>query len=132
MAYAFNKPGSVILGATFAENISYPNHFNIVEKAYNDINKVYSPIRINSIDSELADRHNDTCMDFSQSELDIIVQNILKHIKKTLGPEIEEKTEAIYLQSQVLMEQKSLIKSKKTLDEIIDLNLDIKINKYIH
>ena len=120
MAYAFNKPGSVILENTFAENISYPNHFNIVEKAYNDINKVYSPIRINSIDSELADRHNDTCMDFSQSELDIIVQNILKHIKKTLGPEIEEKTEALPTVPSLNGTKKS--KSKKTLDEIIDLN----------
>ena len=110
----------LFLRTLFAENISYPNHFNIVEKAYNDINKVYSPIRINSIDSELADRHNDTCMDFSQSELDIIVQNILKHIKKTLGPEIEEKTEALPTVPSLNGTKKS--KSKKTLDEIIDLN----------
>ena len=59
-------------------------------------------------------------MDFSQSELDIIVQNILKHIKKTLGPEIEEKTEALPTVPSLNGTKKS--KSKKTLDEIIDLN----------
>jgi hypothetical protein len=120
MAYAFNKPGSVILGATFAENISYPKHFNIVEKSSNDIHKVYSPIRINSRDTELADRKNDTCMDFTQSELDLIVQNILKHIKKTLGPDVEEKKEALPIVPSLNGAKKS--KSKKTLDEIIDLN----------
>ena len=120
MAYAFNKPGSVILGATFAENISYPKHFNIVEKAYNDVHKVYSPIRIDGRDTELADRKNDTCMDFTQSELDLIVQNILKHIKKTLGPDAGEKTEALPIVPSLNGVKKS--KSKKTLDEIIDLN----------
>ena len=117
MAYAFNKPGSVILGSTFAENISYPNHFNIVEKPNNDIEKVYSPIRINGRDTEFADRLNDKCMDFTQDELDDIVRNILKDIKRVLGP---EKTEDLPVVPSLNGTKKT--KSKKTLDEIIDLN----------
>lgn len=83
MAYAFNKPGSVILGSTFAENISYPNHFNIIEKK--GIKKKYSPIRIHGLDGELIDRYNDTCMDFTRQELDEITNKILGDIKKKIG-----------------------------------------------
>ena len=32
MAYSFDKPGTVVVGSTFPENISYPKHFNIIEK----------------------------------------------------------------------------------------------------
>lgn len=78
MAYAYNKPGSVILGSTFAENISYPKHFNIVEKP--NQTKEYAPIRIDSLDGPLADRKNDTCMDFTEQELKDITKNILKDI----------------------------------------------------
>ena len=80
MAYAFDKPGSVILGSTFAENISYPN---IVEKK--GIEKKYSPIRIHGLDGELIDRYNDSCMDFNQRELEEIANNILHHIKQKIG-----------------------------------------------
>ena len=83
MAYAFNKPGSVILGSTFAENISYPKYFNIVEKK--GIKKKYSPIRIHGLDGELIDRYNDSCMDFNQRELEEIANNILHHIKQKIG-----------------------------------------------
>lgn len=83
MAYAFNKPGSIILGSTFAENISYPNHFNIIEKK--GIKKKYSPIRIHGLDGDLIDRYNDTCMDFSKQELDEITNKILSHIKRKIG-----------------------------------------------
>ena len=83
MAYSFDKPGSVIIGSTFAENISYPKYFNIVEKKNNK--KKYSPIRIHGLDGDLADRYNDTCMDFTQRELEEITNNILHHIKQKIG-----------------------------------------------
>lgn len=83
MAYAFDKPGSVILGSTFVENISYPKYFNIVEKK--GIKKKYSPIRIHGLDGELVDRYNDSCMDFTQRELEEITNNILHHIKQKIG-----------------------------------------------
>jgi ADP-heptose:LPS heptosyltransferase len=81
IAYAFDKPGSVILGSTFAVNVSFPDHFNIIEKK--DAVKRYSPIRIAGFASEEADRLNDTLMDFSKEELKAIIANIKTHIEKT-------------------------------------------------
>lgn len=78
IAKAHNIPGTVILGSTFAENVSYPNHFNIFEKKGN---KKYSPLRINGIDPHLADRINNTRMDFSDEEIDELVKSIEKDIQ---------------------------------------------------
>lgn len=81
LAYAFDVPGTVILGSTFAINVSYPEYFNIIEKK--DIEKRYSPIRIAGFASEEADRLNDTLMDFTKEELKEMIANIKKHIEKT-------------------------------------------------
>ena len=81
LAYAFDTPGTVILGSTFAINVSYPEYFNIIEKK--DVEKRYSPIRIAGFASEEADRLNDTLMDFSKEELKEMIANIKKHIEKT-------------------------------------------------
>jgi len=81
IAYAFDKPGTVILGSTFAVNVSFPDHFNIIEKK--NAEKRYSPIRIAGFASEEADRLNDTLMDFSKEELKAMIDNIKKHIEKT-------------------------------------------------
>ena len=81
LAYAFNKPGTVICGSTFPINITYPEHFNIVEKK-NSV-RTYSPIRIAGFSCEEADRKNDTLMDFSKEELKSMILSIKEHIKKT-------------------------------------------------
>ena len=81
IAYAFDKPGTVVLGSTFAVNVSFPDHFNIIEKK--NAVKRYSPIRIAGFASEEADRLNDTLMDFSKEELKAMIENIKKHIEKT-------------------------------------------------
>jgi ADP-heptose:LPS heptosyltransferase len=80
-ARGLDKPGTIILGSTFAQNISYPDFFNIYEK---EGPKKYAPLRINNIDSHLADRINDTRMDLSDSEVDALIKNIEAHIKKSL------------------------------------------------
>lgn len=82
LAYAFNIPGSVILGSTFSVNVSYPEYFNIIEKK--DAVKTYSPIRLAGFASEEADRKNDTLMDFSKEEIKEIISNIKTHIKNTV------------------------------------------------
>lgn len=81
IAYAFNKPGTVVCGSTFPVNITYPEHFNIIEKK--NASRSYSPIRICGFGCEEADRLNDTLMDFSKEELKLIIANIQSHIKKT-------------------------------------------------
>jgi len=78
MAKCHNIPGTVILGSTFAENISYPDFFNIFEK---EGTKKYSPLRINGVDSHLADRLNDTRMQFDDSEFEKLISSIEKDIK---------------------------------------------------
>ena len=136
MAYAFNKPGSVIIGSTFAENISYPEHFNIVEKPNNP--RVYSPIRIEGMDSELANRVNDTCMDFTKQELCDLTDNILKDIKKkidkfenknnpktVLTPEGKALAKAQKVAYDILKpskKAKTAIESKKSIDKILEVN----------
>ena len=80
MARALNKPGTVILGSTFAINITYPDHFQIIENE--NVEKEYSPIRLCGLDCHLADRINDRCMMFSDEEIDSIYKAIVKDIKE--------------------------------------------------
>ena len=79
MARAVGTPGTVIVGSTFAINTTYPDYFNIVEKK--DAKK-YSPIRISGLEGHLADRANDTLMDFSDDEINTIYASIVKDIEK--------------------------------------------------
>lgn len=83
MARAFNKPGTVFLGSTFAKNVSYPEWFNIYEKS--GIQKKYSPIRVCGLDSHLADRHNDKCMDLSDKDIDELFMSIVRDVEKKVG-----------------------------------------------
>lgn len=79
MARAFDKPGTVVVGSTFAINTTYPDFFQIYEKPGQ---KKYSPIRICGLDSHLADRYNDTCMELSDSQVDELFNLIVKDIEK--------------------------------------------------
>ena len=79
MARALNTPGTVIVGSTFPINVTYPDYFQIIE---NDVAKKYSPIRICGLDSHLADRINDRCMDFSDSDIESIYKQIVEDIER--------------------------------------------------
>ena len=79
MARALNKPGTVIIGSTFPINTSYPNYFNIIEK---DVPKIYSPIRISGLESHLADRINESTVEFTDQEITDIYASIVKDIEK--------------------------------------------------
>jgi ADP-heptose:LPS heptosyltransferase len=79
MARALGKPGTVIVGSTFSVNTTYPDYFKIIEKPGV---KKYSPIRICGLDSHLADRYNDRCMDFNEKEIDDIYKQIVEDIEK--------------------------------------------------
>jgi len=69
MARAFNKPGTIILGSTFAENISYKDHFKIFRK---EGIVAYNPIRIGGVDCEFADRLNHDAMKFTDEQINEI------------------------------------------------------------
>ena len=83
LAYSMKKPGSVILGSTFAVNVSYPNYFNIIEKQ--GVEKRYSPIRISEFGCYEADRFNDMLLEFDDTETADLINNIMTHIKRTIG-----------------------------------------------
>ena len=82
IARAVNRRGTVILGATFAKNTTYTDFHNVIEPV---TDKQYSPIRINGIDCDIANRYNTRCMYFSQEQQQSIIQEIDADIQKTLG-----------------------------------------------
>lgn len=73
IARSFNKPGTVILGSTFEENISYKNHFNIYR---NNFKPTYVPIRISNVDCEFADNLNSNVMKFNEEDIQKIVETL--------------------------------------------------------
>lgn len=81
-AYSFNTPGTVILGSTFAVNVSYPEYFNIWEKP--GFNKTYAPIRISDFNVHLADRKNDQALSLSDEEFEDLYASIETHIKQNI------------------------------------------------
>ena len=79
MARALSKPGTVVIGSTFAINTTYPNYFNIIER---DTPKVYSPIRISGLEAHLADRINESTVEFTDEEINKMYESIVKDIEK--------------------------------------------------
>jgi len=80
MARSRNIPGTVVIGSTYAINTTYPEYFNIFERP--NTQKIYSPIRISGFESHLADRYNDLCMDYSDSDIDNLYKSIVSDIGK--------------------------------------------------
>ena len=79
IARAFDKPGTVVFGSTFPENVSYPDWFQIIDK--NKETRTYSPLRLLDTDSHLADRMNEDAMNYSEKEIDNIISLIKQHMK---------------------------------------------------
>jgi ADP-heptose:LPS heptosyltransferase len=73
IARAMNKPGMVIMGSTFEENVSYKDHFTIYR---NNFIPVYVPIRIANQDITFAENLNDGTMQFNDEDLKNILEKI--------------------------------------------------------
>jgi ADP-heptose:LPS heptosyltransferase len=71
IARAFDKPGLVIMGSTFEENISYPEHFTIYR---NNHVPVYVPIRLSEHDCNHANKLNEKTMLFDQNDLERMLE----------------------------------------------------------
>ena len=78
IAYALNKPSTVVIGATFPENISYKddNNFHIIDIGKE--NRRYQPIRITN--DEMADRNNEALMVLKDNDFKDIVDSIKQRI----------------------------------------------------
>ena len=79
LAYAFDKPSTVIIGSTFPINTSYPDceFFNVLDMG--EISRVYSPIRI-TVD-EYSDRVNEGIMQMD----DKIERHMIEEIHKNVS-----------------------------------------------
>ena len=81
IAYALNKPGTVLMGSTVDRNYTYPDHFKIIRKA--DRQPVYNPIRLSAGDDEHIHRLNQGILDFDKYELQQIISHLRKEIINT-------------------------------------------------
>lgn len=97
LAYALDKPATVVVGSTFSINVSYPNYekFDVLDMG-GDVRQ-YSPIRITM--DEVADRGNDGIMIMNDKIEDVIVESVLKGSRKfknnrATSPNIATSTES--------------------------------------
>lgn len=77
IARATGTQGCVIMGGTDAVNMSYPDYFRIVQRK----KPVYSPMRISGYRSNLAERLNKECIEYTDDE----ILDIYEQIKDDLG-----------------------------------------------
>jgi len=80
-AHALNKPATVVTGATFPENISYPYNkdFTIIDNGKEK--RKYSPIRITQ--DFIADRENEDSMILQDKTFDKIIKSVTDKLGKT-------------------------------------------------
>lgn len=81
VARAFDKPGSIIMGATNDINYSWPDHFKTLRK--DDREPLYNPWRLSDGDVDFTDRSNEGIMDFDQEEINQIIQVIRSDLTST-------------------------------------------------
>ena len=77
IARATGTQGCVIMGGTNATNMSYPDYFRIIQRK----EAVYSPMRISGLQSNLAERLNKECIEYTDEE----IFNIYEKIKDDLN-----------------------------------------------
>ena len=65
IARATETKGCVIMGGTNAINMSYPDYFRVVQRK----KAVYSPMRISGLQSNLAERLNKECIEYTEDEI---------------------------------------------------------------
>jgi hypothetical protein len=78
IARAFGTRGCVVMGGTDPNNVSYPDHFKIIKRK----NAAYSPMRISQLQSNIAERMNKECIDYTLDEIYEIYEQIKKDIEK--------------------------------------------------
>ena len=80
IARATGTQGCVIMGGTDPVNMSYPDYFRVIQRKQ----PVYSPMRISSFQSNLAERLNKECIEYTESETLDVYEKIKEDIKKVL------------------------------------------------
>jgi ADP-heptose:LPS heptosyltransferase len=81
IARATGTQGCVIMGGTDAVNMSYPDHFRIIQRK----KPVYSPMRISGLQSNLAERLNKECIEYTEEEILDIYEQIKGDLQKIIS-----------------------------------------------
>lgn len=79
-ANALGVPATVVIGATFPENISYPSNPNFDILDLGKGKRLYSPIRINT--DAMVERNNESLMRMTSDNLKSVLSNIKNKIGK--------------------------------------------------
>lgn len=80
IARATGTQGCVIMGGTDAVNMSYTDYFRIIQRK----NPLYSPMRLSMTQTNLAERLNKECMNYTEKEILDIYENIKNDLKLIL------------------------------------------------
>jgi ADP-heptose:LPS heptosyltransferase len=72
MARSLGIKGCVIMGGTNPINMSYPDYFRIIQRK----EAVYSPMRISGLQSNLSERLNKECIEYTDEEIFDIYEKI--------------------------------------------------------
>lgn len=92
IAHALKKPGTVVIGSTFPENISYPKSSTLTIIDNGKDERKYSPIRV-VVDIRI-DRHNENLMALTEETIKTITKGIKNTLSKTAKPYVEPKQSA--------------------------------------
>ena len=84
MCKALNKPASVMLAGTHRINITYDN-FHIIER---DFPFYPDAMRISGFQSHMASRLNEPRIEFTQEEIEVAYQEIIKNIEGERKPSV--------------------------------------------
>lgn len=80
IARATGTQGCVIMGGTDAVNMSYPDYFRIVQRK----KPVYSPMRISGLQSNLVERLNKECIEYTDDEILDIYEQVKSDLKSII------------------------------------------------
>lgn len=81
IARATGTQGCVIMGGTNPINMSYPDYFRIIQRK----EAVYSPMRISGLQSNLAERLNKECIEYTDDEIMDAYDKIKKDLENILN-----------------------------------------------
>lgn len=107
IAYALDMPTTVVVGSTFAENISYPGQEKVDILDMGEGLRKYSPIRL--VPDEEIDRNNDRIMMMNDKIEGVVLESVNKMIKKFPKDETTTKKPKITAQPQLTCEHKETV-----------------------
>tara|TARA_R100000027_G_scaffold8936_1_gene6427 strand:- start:2820 stop:3764 length:945 start_codon:yes stop_codon:yes gene_type:complete len=83
IARATGTQGCVIMGGTNPINMSYPDYFRIIQRK----ESTYSPMRISGLQTNLAERLNKECIEYTDEEILDIYENIKNDLENIIKQE---------------------------------------------